>query len=733
VKYANFKFVDFAVEGAKKRNHVVDLTKLSVSEDATDTYTTMFRFKEEYYVHVHGSDGKKANPTVRGANQFECWSDYLWFDIDAEDLQDATISMQTLLRGIKSMGLSRYTVVFFSGSKGYHVGVNAGVFGFKPSQTLPQDMKGVATHLASSFGVEIDGSIYNHNRLWRVVDTLHRKTGLRKTKITVTDALQLSLDAIKKLAATERKLKSRYVMCGDVSPMYSMVQLKERVSTGNKTNHNSSWEPASLTDERRDAIQVGLNYLLANGIIYDTKKAGPGRDNEALLRASECRKLGMPKSECLSKVLEWNTLNDPPLYVGDVERVVDSAYTGDGYDFSPNSTPTLRIARENGVSESTTCESSPSPDEEHSVIGLGELPQSLKDRFKIKSDVEYVEGIDWADYQNTPDVEPPESLTPFHTVQVGRQNLLWCEDKGGKGTMMSSEIKWLLANTEYRIMIFNSDEPRGDLGARMERMNIPYTPKRVSIVDNAESWEQIVANIAVFQPHVVYFDALTSILEKLAADGVPDGGDDRSWTRIMTDFEFLVTAFNTPTHKMGVCICHHSTKNSKDKAGNKTGGKVYRGNLMIAARCSTRIEVRLHKDRNETVLVYTGRHPRNPLTLKYVNSVYVAAGTSISDTQDESVVYSIKTITALSTLMAHLPSLARPRLQKLTGLSSAMLTNIRNQQDIRYKMENRREVWYPTAEQVKEWKTNGVKTAAPIGNVRDVINGTADDSEDKSE
>ena len=125
MRHSDFKFIDLAVNGATKRNHVVDLNDLSISKDAVDTYTTMFRFRKEYQEHVESTG------SVRGADKFKCWSDYLWFDIDATDLQDATIDMQALLRGIKSMGVLDRTVVFFSGSKGYHVGIDSGAFDFK--------------------------------------------------------------------------------------------------------------------------------------------------------------------------------------------------------------------------------------------------------------------------------------------------------------------------------------------------------------------------------------------------------------------------------------------------------------------------------------------------------------------------------------------------------------------------------------------------------------------------
>lgn len=181
ILYPEYCYIDVAFGGAKNRNHVMHMNDITIPTKASNCYSSMFRFRKEYKDLVDESG------SVRGANQFPCWADYLWFDIDADKIEIAWNDTRKLLILLRSMDLLKDTVIFYSGSKGFHIGVASTAFNLEPSVNLPDMMKEIAQALADTAKIEIDRKIYNHNRLWRIPGTLHRKTGKRKIPLSIKD------------------------------------------------------------------------------------------------------------------------------------------------------------------------------------------------------------------------------------------------------------------------------------------------------------------------------------------------------------------------------------------------------------------------------------------------------------------------------------------------------------------------------------------------------------------
>ncbi|NMC19182.1 MAG: hypothetical protein GYA33_02075 [Thermogutta sp.] len=139
-------------------------------------WMSAFRFGEDFrsYLESHGTTKGYAGPT---------WSQWLWFDIDAEHIGFAADGTRRLVEAIAN----RYGVgpdnllLFFSGRKGFHVGVPLSLCGSPPpSNEFHRTCRGLAEHLAMIAGVEIDAGIYDRIRLLRSPNSRHEKTGLHK-------------------------------------------------------------------------------------------------------------------------------------------------------------------------------------------------------------------------------------------------------------------------------------------------------------------------------------------------------------------------------------------------------------------------------------------------------------------------------------------------------------------------------------------------------------------------
>lgn len=133
----------------------------------------------------------------------ECWSPFIWFDIDREhDLQAALSEARGLVASI----LERYQELsednllsFFSGAKGFHVGVPC-IWRPKPSRVFNQVARRFAEELAVLARAEIDIGVYDKVRLFRAPNSRHPKTGLFKRYLSHDELMNLSYMGILQLA-----------------------------------------------------------------------------------------------------------------------------------------------------------------------------------------------------------------------------------------------------------------------------------------------------------------------------------------------------------------------------------------------------------------------------------------------------------------------------------------------------------------------------------------------------
>lgn len=581
LSYKDFSYVDTAIGGAHKRNNIVDLTSIDINVDTVDAYSSMFRFKKEYVTIVEKTG------TVRGASEFECWSDFIWFDIDASDLSAALLDAQTLIRGLKSMNVLNHTLIFFSGSKGFHIGINSSVFGFVPSKTLPEEMRKVCQQIASLFNIEIDTKIYNHNRLWRLPGTVHGKTNLRKTALAVATFLDLTVDDLPVLAAFDKRPADKPAYCtGTVKKVIdSLTTLRESVNTG-AVARVATWIAPPLSDYRLKVSKAGLDYLLAHGVQKGS------RDNEALLRSSECRKIGYDESETYELVSEWNTLNKPPLSDADIQRIVSSAFVGPGYDFGTNY-ESLRVARLHGTKALT-------------AIDVNKL---LNGDNAVEDEEEFVRRpMTLTECLASDGMDAPETVGKWLswrqriTVLVGRE-------KSGKSTLMTFEALACLQKG-YKVLWVSPDEPRADIVYRLFKAGAVDYADQILIAGDSmvpASWEELAQFMADVKPDLVILDSVNSLFTALDGKGkVPDSSEAAEWQRLMNLLRPVAVALNT-----AIVWLHHARKD--------TG--LYAGSYGVAAAADAVVTLKETKRENKRNLIFSGRrvNSSNNCAVEYVD------------------------------------------------------------------------------------------------------------------
>ncbi|MCA9199595.1 MAG: hypothetical protein KDA87_18765 [Planctomycetales bacterium] len=160
-----------------------------------EAYLSAFRYGDDF--RALDSGRKVLTKGFAG----DCWSDWLWFDIDNEELSQSHQDCQRLV----SLLLERYSLdddellLFFSGSKGYHVGLATGLWTPEPSTEFNSRCKAMAVRLAELAGVTID-RIYDRVRLFRAPNSRHQKTGLYKRRIELETLIRLTASGVAELA-----------------------------------------------------------------------------------------------------------------------------------------------------------------------------------------------------------------------------------------------------------------------------------------------------------------------------------------------------------------------------------------------------------------------------------------------------------------------------------------------------------------------------------------------------
>lgn len=132
-----------------------------------------------------------------------CWSPWLWFDLDnPEDLGHAQADAGALVDFL----VERFAVdpgdllIFFSGSKGFHIGLPTCLWAPSPSVDFHRIARKFAERLSGLASVTIDVGVYDKVRAFRAPNSRHTKTSLHKRRLTF-DELLGPLNAILELAA----------------------------------------------------------------------------------------------------------------------------------------------------------------------------------------------------------------------------------------------------------------------------------------------------------------------------------------------------------------------------------------------------------------------------------------------------------------------------------------------------------------------------------------------------
>lgn len=183
----------------------------------TDCLLSMFRYPAEYLEEVRQTRRARGSDGVH-------WGPFLWFDIDREnDLPAAVRDTVSLVKYIvyvlsdeKRDFTSENLQIWFSGCKGFHLGLPIQIFGddILPREGFGKLCKAVAERLDKEAGVTIDSNVYDFVRLLRCPNTRHKTTWLYKIPVTLAELeSENAVAMIHRRAKYPRRLVTNGIWC----------------------------------------------------------------------------------------------------------------------------------------------------------------------------------------------------------------------------------------------------------------------------------------------------------------------------------------------------------------------------------------------------------------------------------------------------------------------------------------------------------------------------------------
>ncbi len=161
-----------------------------------DWYLSLYVYSEDH------KDQFKKTKSFKGMTGVT--TDKIFFDFDSkDDLDQAREDTKEIVDKLLQWGISEDDIqICFSGCKGFSVSIKT------DKKFTPEDLKTLSYNMAGYLDT-YDGTVYDAQRVIRMIGTKHQKSGLYKIPLELEELYELSIDEIKKEANDYKKVKQR--------------------------------------------------------------------------------------------------------------------------------------------------------------------------------------------------------------------------------------------------------------------------------------------------------------------------------------------------------------------------------------------------------------------------------------------------------------------------------------------------------------------------------------------
>lgn len=481
-----------------------------VEDPEKDYYVSPFFYGEdalEYFnSNLQTNTYGKEYPSIKGYTG-DVWTDSLYWDLDCEENPEIALDGATsLLDFLEELGLVESAEVYFSGNKGVHIFLRT------ENEFTPDETKRICYNMAKDAGLMeftnssgkpiFDTSVYNINRIFRINNTKHPKSGLYKVQISFKELYDLSLEEIQDLAVEVRNqeyadpvdaefLKDKYK-----KKQKTNLQLLDNVVDMEKVKSKyKGFNPMDCPPDKRRCI-----YVLENGHF------GPGeRENATIRLVAYYHGLNWEQEQVFEKVHEALRLREHiypdlnPWTEDDIHRAIETVYS-DGWNGGMYSCSEDHfLASKCDLGQGPCCE-----DKRHKLkaVTIGGLIDQYK-QYGAEALRDYpATGLNWID-----------AMVRFRPKNY---SIINGANGSGKTSLM---MQWMenLNKQEMYHMVFSADMANTSFFEKLGAKHTDYTQYEIESAFNAhtkneEIQEEIINALRERYPYTIldFTSALTS-------------------------------------------------------------------------------------------------------------------------------------------------------------------------------------------------------------------------------
>jgi len=293
------KWIEIAVGHCGNRGVAIPLSNLKTYFDLNKPlFRSFYTFDENLKDHFQVRKTIKNYP-------FNYYLDRIIFDIDKNNNSDEVCKSNAinLVEDLLNIVGLESIRIWFSGT-GYHI-ITPDLFGFKPSNNLPEELKYNISH----YFPEVD-SIYDGARLIRVGNTINEKSRRYKIPLSLTELTTMPVNEILDLAKEPRD-NYKLLPFINTDSVLDIIK-KEEIKVEDKKDNNL--EPT--------AVVTCVQKMYAEGDIR-------GHRHHKILRiASSYYRNGIPEEATIIAMQNWSQSLDRI----EVKRLVQDVYR-EGYRY----------------------------------------------------------------------------------------------------------------------------------------------------------------------------------------------------------------------------------------------------------------------------------------------------------------------------------------------------------------------------------------------------------------
>lgn len=280
----------------------------------TEGYLSMFTYPHEFAGHYEAHGGPKGYAGATGG-------EYVWLDLDGPGALDDT---RRLCAFLGSLGDDLGALVFYSGGKGYHVGIPTAALGATPGATFHTTARLFAEALARECGAAgtLDAGIYDRVRIFRAPNSRHPKSGLHKVALDFESVIAMSEAKVLELARQPWPVELPEGIARHITLAARWVNAT--VEAAAKESRHTEYRQAAASGDAR--LNPGTLSFLRDGATNGERAA---RLFQAAANLAEC---GAP--ERLVFALLEETALDSGLPPSEVKRQIECglAHAGGGHE-----------------------------------------------------------------------------------------------------------------------------------------------------------------------------------------------------------------------------------------------------------------------------------------------------------------------------------------------------------------------------------------------------------------